>query len=208
MLFNDDMLHLNTQAVVGLVGLGVSFALMYPTMLAKLSLAIASPYTKVDLPRRLYAATIDGLLVASILALSWSSSSSSIAFVASGTAYVLLRDTVRGRSLGKFLLGLTVISLETGQPASARDSVARNVLFVLPGANIASVFLETRTLARDPQGLRLGDRLAMTQVVDGYGAKDLAKDVQALIEDAAARLGTSTGRERRRRAPARIDRAA
>jgi uncharacterized RDD family membrane protein YckC len=206
MLLNDGMFHLNTQAVVGLAGLGVSFALMYPTMLAKLSLGIASPYTKVELPRRLYAAAIDGLIVASIFALSWSSSS--IAVVAGGTAYVLLRDTVRGRSLGKFLLGLTVISLETGRPASARDSVARNVLFVLPGANIASVFLETRTLARDPQGLRLGDRLAMTQVVDGYGAKDLAKDVQALIEDAAARIRTSTGRERRRRAPARIDRAA
>jgi uncharacterized RDD family membrane protein YckC len=206
MLLNDGTFHLNTQAVVGLAGLGVSFALVYPTMLAKLSLAIASPYTKVELPRRLCAATIDALVVASIFALSWSSSS--IAFVASGTAYVLLRDTVRGRSLGKFLLGLTVISLETGQPASARDSVTRNVLFVLPGANIAAVLLETRTLARDPQGLRLGDRLAMTQVVGGYGAKDLAKDVQALIEDAAARFGTSTGRERRRRAPARIDRAA
>jgi uncharacterized RDD family membrane protein YckC len=206
MLLNDGMFHLNMQAVVGLAGLGVSFALMYPTMLAKGSPAIASPYTKAELPRRLYAATLDGLLVASIFALSWSSSS--IAFVASGMAYVLLRDAVRGRSLGKFLLGLTVISLETGRPASSRDSVARNVLFVLPGANIAALFLETWTLARDPQGLRLGDRLAMTQVVDGYGAKDLAKDVQALIEDAVARIGPSTGRERRLRVPARIDRAA
>lgn len=206
-MINDGMFHLNAQTVVGLIGIGVSFALLYPTMLAKLSLAIASPYTKVNLQRRLYAATIDGLLVASIFALSWSSSLSSIAFVASGTVYVLFRDAVRGRSLGKFLLGLTVIRLETGQPASARDSVARNVLFLLPGANIAAVFLETLTFARDPQGLRLGDRLAMTQVVDGYGAKDLAKDVQALIEDAAARFGTAPGRERRR-APARIDRAA
>ena len=200
------MLQVNTQAVVGLAGLAVSFALVYPTLLAKLSLAIASPYTKVELPRRLYAATIDVLLVASIFAASWSSSS--IALAASGTAYILLRDMVRGRSLGKFLFGLTVISLETGQPASARDSVARNALFVLPGANIAALFLETWTLARDPQGLRLGDRLAMTQVVDGYGAKDLAKDVQALIEDAVARIGPSTGRERRLRVPARIDRAA
>jgi|RhiMethySRZTD1v2_1073278.scaffolds.fasta_scaffold157631_2 uncharacterized RDD family membrane protein YckC len=200
------MLQVNTQAVVGLAGLAVSFALVYPILLAKLSLAIASPYTKVELPRRLYAATIDVLLVASIFAASWSSSS--IALAASGTAYILLRDMVRGRSLGKFLFGLTVISLETGQPASARDSVARNVLFVLPGANLAAVFLEARTLGRDPQGLRLGDRLAMTQVVDGYGARDLAKDVQASIEDAAAQIGTSTGRRRRPRAPARRDRAA
>jgi hypothetical protein len=47
----------------------------------------------------------------------------------------------------------------------------------------------------------------MTQVVDGYGAKDLALDVQALLENLATQLGVSTGR-RRRRAPARVDRAA
>ena len=76
---------------------------MYPILLAKLSLAIASPYTKVEVPRRLYAAAIDLLLVASIFAASWSSSS--IALAASGTAYILLRDMVRGRSLGKFLFG-------------------------------------------------------------------------------------------------------
>jgi len=72
----------------------------------------------------------------------------------------------------------------------------------------AVVGLEARTLGRDPQGLRLGDRLAMTQVVDGYGARDLAKDVQASIEDAASQIGTSNGRRRRPRAPARRDRAA
>jgi hypothetical protein len=53
----------------------------------------------------------------------------------------------------------------------------------------------------------LGDRLAMTQVVDGYGAKDLALDLQALLEHSATQLGVSTGR-RRRRAPTRVDRAA
>ena len=62
-------------------------------------------------------------------------------------------------------------------------------------------------MSRDQQGLRLRDRLAMTQVVDGYGAKDLALDIQALLENFATQLGVSTGR-RRRRAPARVDRAA
>jgi RDD family len=199
------MWHMNMQTVVGLAGLGVSFALMYPTLLAKLSLSLASPYAKAESRRRLYAATIDGLLVASIFALYWSSPS--IAFLAMGAACILLRDAVCGRSLGKFLLGLTVVSLETGRPGSARDSVSRNVIFLLPGANVAAVFLEARTLSRDQQGLRLGDRLAMTQVVDGYGAKDLALDIQALLENLATQLGVSTGR-RRRRAPARVDRAA
>ena len=112
-----------------------------------------------------------------------------------------------GRSLGKFLLGLTVVRLETGRPGSARDSISRNVIFLLPGTNVAAVFLEARTLLRDQQGLRLGDRLAMTQVVDGYGAKDFALDVQALLERSATQLGISPGR-RRRRAPSRVDRAA
>jgi uncharacterized RDD family membrane protein YckC len=200
------MVHLNTLAIVGLAGLGVCFTFLYPTILAKLSFGLASPYAKVDVRRRLYAATIDGLLIASVFARYWSAPP--FALIAIGTAYVLLRDAMRGRSVGKFLLGLTVVSLETGRPASARDSVARNLVFVLPGANIPAVFLETRTLVRDPQGQRLGDRLAMTQVVDGYGAKELAKDIVALIEDAIAQIGTSGGRGRRRRAPARIDRAA
>ena len=38
----------------------------------------------------------------------------------------------------------------------------------------------------------------MTQVVDGYGAKDLALDIQALLENSATQLGVSTGRRRRR----------
>jgi hypothetical protein len=195
---------MNMQTVVGLAGLAVSFALMYPMLLAKLSLSLASPYAKAESRRRLYAAAIDGLLVASIFALHWSSAS--IAFLAIG-ACILLRDAVCGRSVGKFLLGLTVVRLETGRPGSARDSVSRNVIFLLPGANVAAVFLEARTLSRDQQGLRLGDRLAMTQVVDGYGAKDLALDIQALLEHSATQLGVSTGR-RRRRAAARVDRAA
>jgi hypothetical protein len=199
------MLHMNMQTVVGLAGLSVSFALMYPMLLAKLSLSLASPYAEAESRRRLYAATIAGLLVASIFALYWSSAS--IAFLAIGAACILLRDAICGRRLGKFLLGLTVVSLETGRPGSARDSVSLNVIFHLPGANVAAVFLEARTLSRDQQGLRLGDRLAMTQVVDGYGAKDLALDIQALLENSATQLGVSTGR-RRRRAPARVDRAA
>ena len=75
---------MNMQTVVGLAGLAVSFALMYPMLLAKLSLSLASPYAKAESRRRLYAATIDGLLVASIFGLYWSSAS--IAFLAIGAA--------------------------------------------------------------------------------------------------------------------------
>src|SRR4029079_15285556 len=114
------MLHMNMQTVVGLAGLAVSFALMYPMLLAKLSLSLASPYAKAESRRRLYAAAIDGLLVAAISAFYWSWASR--AFLAIGAACILLRDAVCGRSLGKFLLGLTVVSLETGRRASASRS--------------------------------------------------------------------------------------
>ena len=68
-------------------------------------------------------------------------------------------------------------------PCGWRASVSRNVLFAIPGANVVSAFLETKTIIQDPQGLRLGDRFALTQVVEGFGAKDLIRDLmQALVD--------------------------
>ena len=58
----------------------------------------------------------------------------------------------------------------------------------------------------DPQGQRLGDRLAQTQVVEGLGAKDLVKSFQDWLMGFGAELGRAVGK--RRRAPVRIDRAA
>jgi uncharacterized RDD family membrane protein YckC len=121
----------------------------------------------------LYAAAIDSLVVATggvfaqVLQSPW--------WLAAAALYLLLRDSVQGQSLGKLLFGLVVIDLETGRPASLRSSVRRNLLFLLPGANVAAAFLETITLLRDGQGQRLGDRLAHTQVVDGLGVKDLVR---------------------------------
>lgn len=197
---------MNTQTLVGLAGLGVSFAIVYPLLLSKLSLRLASPYAKAESWRRLYAAAIDGMVVASIFALAWPSVS--ITYLAMAATYILLRDAISGRSVGKFLFGLRVVTLETGRPGSARDSVSRNVIFMLPGANVAAVLLEARTLTLDQQGMRLGDRLALTQVVDGYGAKDLALDLKALLDHSIAHLDHEPTGRRRRRAPARIDRAA
>ena len=52
---------------------------------------------------------------------------------------------------------------------------------MIPGANVIAVFLETKTIIRDPQGLRLGDRFALTQVVEGFGAKDLVAAIRPEI---------------------------
>jgi hypothetical protein len=76
-----------------------------------------------------------------------------------------------------------VVDVETGRPCGWRASFSRSVLFVIPGANVAAAFLEMRTIIQDPHGLRLGDRFALTQVVEGYGARDLIRDVMQYLVD-------------------------
>ena len=183
----------------------IVFALAYFPIVTQLSRGLVSPYAKADVKRRLFAASIDGLIVLMSCLLYWTSDF--VLYLAAGAAYLLFRDAIRGQSVGKFLLGLVVISLESGRPCSLAGSVGRNLLFLLPGANIVAIFLETRTVVRDSQGQRLGDRLAQTQVVDGLGAKDLVKSFQDWISDLlAAEFDRDLGR--RGRAPERIDRAA
>ena len=149
----------------------LAFSLGYFPTWHRLTLGIVSPYPKADTRKRLCAAAVDSLIVAisAVLAqILWSPW-----FLVAGGLYLLLRDCVQGQSLGKVLFGLVVISIETGHPATIGNSVRRNVLFLLPGANVAAAFLETMTMVRDVQGQRLGDRLADTQVVEGFGVKDL-----------------------------------
>ncbi len=177
----------------------IGFALGYFPVTAHLARGLVSPYPKADVRRRLYAAAIDGLVVATSCVLYRTSEVA--LYLAAGVAYLLFRDAIRGQSVGKLFLGLVVISLETGRPSSLAGSVRRNLLFFLPGANVVAIFLEVRTVVRDPQGQRLGDRLAQTQVVEGLGAKDLVKSFQDWLIDLV-----ESDRElgRRGRAPERI----
>ena len=152
------------------------FVLGYYPAVARFSSGLASPYAKAEIGKRFYAAMTDGLLVATSGFLY--QRLESYPFLVAGALYLLVRDGLRGQSVGKFIFGLVVISLETGQPATLMRSVPRNVLFLLPGANVPAVFLEAMTMTRDVQGQRLGDRLAQTQVVEGFGAKDLVEALQ------------------------------
>ncbi len=180
----------------------IVFALVYSAIVTHLSRGLLSPYAKADVRRRLYAATIDGLVVVTSCLLYWTSEF--VLYLAAGAAYLLFRDAIRGQSVGKFLLGLVVISLENGRPSSLAGSVRRNLLLLLPGANVVAFFLEVRTIVRDPQDQRFGDRLAQTQVVEGSGAKDLVKSFQDWLIGLVAGLDRDLGR----RGPERIDRAA
>ena len=151
----------------------LTFSLLYFPVLTRLSPSLASHYAKADLKRRVFAAGVDSSLCA--MSAYFHVNSGSLWFVVAGVAYLVFRDALMGRSVGKFSAGLTVISLEAGLPCTFAGSVLRNVLFLFPGANIAALFFEASTVVRDPHGHRLGDRLARTQVVRGLGARDLAR---------------------------------
>jgi len=148
----------------------LTFALVYPFALDRLA-RLNSSYPKVDVSTRIMAGGIDAALGGG--ALYFWANTRSLGFVAVGALYLGLRDGLGGRRVGKFVFGLVVISLETGRPCSLAHSVRRNVLFLFPGVNLAAAVLESVTMARDSFGYRLGDRLARTQVVKGFGAKDV-----------------------------------
>ena len=162
--------------MLGFVLPAVLFAAVYFPAITQLSIALVSPYAKADVRKRLFAATIDGVPVITTWLLYWNSGAT--LFLVVGAAYLLLRDSMQGRSLGKLFLGLVVINVETGRPCTMKGSVWRNLLFLIPGANIVAVFLEPITVVRDPQGQRLGDKLAQTQVIEGFGVRDLAASFQ------------------------------
>ena len=173
----------------------ITLALAYRPILTKLSIALASPYPKADMRKRFFAAMVDGTLVG--MALIFYRNSQLPAYLVAAAAYLLLRDAAGGRSVGKFLCGLVVINLATGRPCSWGPCVARNVLFVLPGANVVAAFLEASTIVRDSQGQRLGDRFALTQVVEGFGAKDVVTAVQEWWLDFIGRLDRNSRKPRR-----------
>jgi hypothetical protein len=193
---------MSNRVLIGFVLLpSITLGLFYYPLLTR-SLALVSPYAKADVGTRLLAAVIDSMLIATTIVLY--RSSERLLYLFLGAAYLLLRDSLSGRSVGKFLCGLVVINLETGLPCGRGASIGRNALLLWPGANVVAAFLEAVTIVRDPQGLRLGDRLALTQVVEGFGARDVVAAVQGWWLDFMARLDRTPGK--RGRAPVRLPR--
>jgi len=158
--------------IVGLLLSAVLFAALYFPVFKHYSLLPVSPYTKADVRKRLVAAAIDGVPVAASWLAWWTSGSILLPIL--GSSYLVLRDGMRGQSVGKLLAGLVVMDLPHDRPCGLTASVVRNVVFLIPGANVVAAVLETISATRDPQGQRLGDRVAQTQVVEGFGVRDLA----------------------------------
>jgi uncharacterized RDD family membrane protein YckC len=183
---------LSADALLGWVLLpAAAFALLYYPITKLIATGLVSPYAKADLGKRIGAGIVDGMLMVTSAALY--QRFDTIAFVIVGAIYLLVRD-MRGQSVGKIMFGLTVIDLENGKPATLRASIRRNIMLIVPGVNLAAVVLEFRAIVRDPQGQRLGDRLAQTQVVDGLDVKDLATE---FIEWLNSLGGDVAGRRRR-----------
>ena len=149
--------------VLGLLGLLITL---------KYVKGVVSPYPKADLGKRVVAGTIDAgicLLCYAVL--------SPMGYVVAailGASYLLVRDGLfSGQSVGKRVAGLMVIHVGDGAPCAIWRSVGRNILLVIPGLNVVAFFFEFAVALCDEQGMRLGDRMVRTQVVEGKDVKDL-----------------------------------
>ncbi|MGH7167509.1 MAG: RDD family protein [Nitrospiraceae bacterium] len=101
-----------------------------------------------------------------------------------GLAYVLIGDGLTGgQSLGKRLIGLQTVIPRSREVSGFRESIVRNLplalaylLFPIPyigwALATALVLLEALLIIGNEQGLRLGDEIAHTQVLDA-GQLDL-----------------------------------
>jgi uncharacterized RDD family membrane protein YckC len=95
-----------------------------------------------------------------------------------GLAYILIGDGLfDGRSIGKLLMGLRVVSANAGEPCSMKESIMRNAplgagLLLLKLPWIGWIFLvvicvvEFLILLGSRNGMRLGDELAGTTVIE------------------------------------------
>ena len=138
--------------------------------------AALKDYAKADLVNRFLAKFIDFLLIGAL-----SQILKPIGPLA-GLTYILISDGLfQGRSLGKRIIGLRVITKKEEKECTFRDSIIRNltpavvVLFsILPligwflffTVGIVILIFESYLIFTDEAGIRIGDILANTQVIE------------------------------------------
>ena len=95
-----------------------------------------------------------------------------------GLVYLLIGDGLfDGRSLGKKLIGLRVVSVDTNTPCTFRDSILRNSIFGIGlifykipwfGWILTAIIsvLEFIILLGSRDGMRFGDEIAKTAVIE------------------------------------------
>ncbi len=171
--------QMDTQtACFGLLTAGTALGGVFFSFAHRRWPTLVSPYTKANQAKRDLAAFVDAWICAILFGLLVPPLGLPMALVLS-PFYLLVRDRILpGQSLGKFLAGLLVIELDSGSPCGILCSVRRNVFFVVPGFNLVAMIIEARTIRRDSQGMRLGDRFARTHVVEGKALPELVKRLQ------------------------------
>ena len=130
-------------------------------------------YPKADVMIRFIAKFIDFLIVGALAQIIHP-----VGFFA-GMTYLLIADGLfEGQSVGKRLIGLQTLQIETGTTSSFRESILRNIPFAVGFLLLALPYLglllaggivavEALLVIGNPKGLRVGDEMARTQVVDG-----------------------------------------
>ena len=140
-----------------------------------------SEYIKAEILSRVSARTIDLIIVAAFLELV-----PRAGFFA-GITYLLIADGLfGGRSIGKKLIGIKVVLIESGKACGYKESIFRNFIFaiglllcgilndipLLGGVFIIFVpvlilLFEGLILLGSENGMRVGDEFAKTRVIEG-----------------------------------------
>jgi hypothetical protein len=126
---------------------------------------------KADLLNRFIAKSLDLLVVAALYEIPLR-----VSFLF-GMAYLSIADGLVGGSVGKRLIGLTVLIRENQKSVSFRESVLRNLpltlaylLYHIPFIGwviaIGIIGFESFLMIGNPKGIRLGDELAKTCVLN------------------------------------------
>ena len=169
------------------VVVGIVLGLILIPMVLRSTKPIASPYPAADRINRYVGGFVDLAIAVGLYAAIAPKNSVLAATV--GSTYALCRDGLSGgQSLGKMCVGQVVIQLKSGNRGQVIDSVRRNIIFAVPGMNLVAIPFELTQLANDGQGIRIGDRMASTQVVDGKDAKDLITFVKEILASLADEL--------------------
>ncbi|WP_336038115.1 RDD family protein [Halobacterium yunchengense] len=121
------------------------------------------------LGRRTAAALFDSILVVAILQIliSRPSPTALLLLFTVPFAYFIVLEAFWGKTLGKLMLGLEVVT-ESGEPISLNQSIVRNLLRVIDG--LPTMYLLGFILAAfSDRTQRLGDKVANTLVVKNGG---------------------------------------
>jgi len=147
--------------------------------------ANAEAFTKAEYLERFIAKFIDFLVMGALFMFP------GVVGPLAGLTYILISDGLKGgQSVGKRIIGLRAVSIETSGPCDLRKSILRNSPFaalivffylvgwipylgtVLGAAALLAVFgVEIALIFTDDLGARLGDRVARTLVVPASRAE-------------------------------------